>query len=499
MVVAIFVLVIFSYAGFYIFHEDYQKNIAAIEKRDKSISSRVDKLDIEASDFKNTSTQLGANIQDCSNRLTNLNDRVSSLDESVSFINSDLDSLKQKVENLKSLIADKLGLPNPRLIAYWPFDEGQGLTVMEKNGTGYTGTIEGAIDFSGLWNDGIKGKALYFDGKTYVRVKNSLDGRLNLGLRDFTLSCWVKTTALTDGSDWDRQDIVALGDPYNSGIAISVFHNRPAGFVGNTGRTGYSENSRIINDGQWHEIVLERRAGMVYLYADGVLQHQYNFGGDVTVTSDLFIGKHGIKDQSYFKGAIDEVKLFNYALSGAEIADDYNSIVLRAGLNRPLVKPAVEDVANAYYQVNLTENPIAEFHPIAVQGNPHFISMSMSVPMQMKSPMIYPKGVNNVGTQKTALISNEGYAQAALKTISTAAESYDAANNHYPTSIVELTDSQPPYLNHDYTIGIIHGYKFSCNMDPNGYSCEALPQGDYVGKAHGYTVTTGSKLAESKN
>lgn len=72
LIAVIFMLVVFSCAGLYVFHKDYQKNIAVIEARDKSISSRVDKLDIEASDLKNISAQLGVDIQDCAHRLADL-------------------------------------------------------------------------------------------------------------------------------------------------------------------------------------------------------------------------------------------------------------------------------------------------------------------------------------------------------------------------------------------------------------------------------------------
>lgn len=97
--------------------------------------------------------------------------------------------------------------------------------------------------------------------------------------------------------------------------------------------------------------------------------------------------------------------------------------------------------------------------------------------------------------------ASQANAQAVLRTLSTACESYAAANNgNYPTAIANLTTAQsdPPYINEDYTSGTNQGYSFSCgNMTASDYTCTATPQGAFSGKAKTYNVTAGGVLSES--
>ena len=91
----------------------------------------------------------------------------------------------------------------------------------------------------------------------------------------------------------------------------------------------------------------------------------------------------------------------------------------------------------------------------------------------------------------------EANAQATLRTIATACESYAAANiGNYPPSIAAMLAgaSTPPYLNDNYTSGSRQGYTFTCPAPSNaGYTCTATPQTTMTG-ARTYTITTGGIL-----
>lgn len=92
--------------------------------------------------------------------------------------------------------------------------------------------------------------------------------------------------------------------------------------------------------------------------------------------------------------------------------------------------------------------------------------------------------------------SAEANAQATLRTIATALESYAAANSGaYPTAVTTLVTANPPYINEDYTNGTRQGYAFACGtLNDTGYSCTATPQGAFSGKARTYQITTGVVL-----
>lgn len=95
--------------------------------------------------------------------------------------------------------------------------------------------------------------------------------------------------------------------------------------------------------------------------------------------------------------------------------------------------------------------------------------------------------------------ANESGAQATLRTISTACESYAAASNgNYPTAISVLTGANPKYLNEDYTAAARQGYTFACGtMTASGYTCTAVPVTINVTGTKSFSICTGAVLKEA--
>jgi len=97
------------------------------------------------------------------------------------------------------------------------------------------------------------------------------------------------------------------------------------------------------------------------------------------------------------------------------------------------------------------------------------------------------------GLLRARISGNETYAQASLKTISNACETYAAANNgQYPIAIADLIAATPPYLNEDYTDATRKGYDFACSvMAITGYSCTATPSACNQTGTKTFTISTG--------
>lgn len=91
----------------------------------------------------------------------------------------------------------------------------------------------------------------------------------------------------------------------------------------------------------------------------------------------------------------------------------------------------------------------------------------------------------------------EANAQATLRTLSTACESFAAANNgDYPANMADLTGANPPYLNENYADGTQRqSYTFGCVLATTGYTCTATP---VIAGARTYTITTGGVLTASQ-
>jgi len=81
--------------------------------------------------------------------------------------------------------------------------------------------------------------------------------------------------------------------------------------------------------GQWTNITVVYDEGIISTYANGTLMHQYQGSGmlgDVHPGADDFrIGWRQLVWSSYFQGVIDDVKLFNRALSSSEVSGLYNA------------------------------------------------------------------------------------------------------------------------------------------------------------------------------
>lgn len=94
--------------------------------------------------------------------------------------------------------------------------------------------------------------------------------------------------------------------------------------------------------------------------------------------------------------------------------------------------------------------------------------------------------------------ANESNAQATLKTIATACESFASANNgNYPAAMANLTGANPPYLNEDYTTAARQGYNFACTLAAAGYTCTAVPVTVNTTGTRSFAICTGAVLREA--
>jgi prepilin-type N-terminal cleavage/methylation domain-containing protein len=92
--------------------------------------------------------------------------------------------------------------------------------------------------------------------------------------------------------------------------------------------------------------------------------------------------------------------------------------------------------------------------------------------------------------------ANEAAAQACLKSISSALETYSIANGSYPPNTTTLITVNPPYLNKDYFTGVQSGYVYAATIASYSYSITATPETSNSGRVT-FTMTTGSVLTSS--
>jgi len=209
------------------------------------------------------------------------------------------------------------------IVSLWKFDEGSGSVAYDSVDTN-DGTIYGPT-----YTTGIVGDALSFDGvDNYVNVGN--DASLtSLTPSAMTIEAWVYNTQLISTTGIDLRTIVAQR-PYGQDKGYGLQYGYVAGygvddyivtiaFFG--GYQGIVKQN--ISPNQWHHIAGVFDNNIATIYINGEAQTTTNIGsGYTTSNDDVIIGRHGnwASRYDYHKGIIDEVAIYNRALSAEEIA-----------------------------------------------------------------------------------------------------------------------------------------------------------------------------------
>ena len=231
-------------------------------------------------------------------------------------------SFSGKVEALTG--ATLLPPNNLGLLSYWSFDEGDGTKATDASGNENTGTLTNmeASD----WVVGKKGEALEFDGSNeYVDMGSAISSIS--GNTSFTMCAWINTNSVSAA-----QAVVATGNPDVALNAAALFLNVNGNgslsleFAG--GNTAASANN-LISAGQWYHICGTKTAGAINttstLYIDGqpVSLSTASSNTPSIATTDASIGQF-VASGYYFNGKIDDVRVYNRALSASEIVSLYN-------------------------------------------------------------------------------------------------------------------------------------------------------------------------------
>ncbi|MFE6281907.1 exo-alpha-sialidase [Streptomyces sp. NPDC057877] len=171
---------------------------------------------------------------------------------------------------------------------------------------------------------GVVGEALSFDGKDDA-VRLPYRSELALGSGDFTTSLWFRHTAdrgeqpllWIGGIGVSQPQVWLRGDPAN-GLLRGLITTREGA---RTVRTAYVDANGAYNDGRWHHVVLRRGGGKLTLFLDGeAVGSTADVAGSVSRNSPfgVHIGQR-MDSRAFFTGAIDDVRVWNRALSDGEI------------------------------------------------------------------------------------------------------------------------------------------------------------------------------------
>ena len=205
------------------------------------------------------------------------------------------------------------------LVGAYNFEEASGTTVVDASGMGNKGTISGAARIT----QGRFGKALSFDGvDDWVTVNDSASLDLTTGM---TLEAWVYPTV--DMTQWAT--VILKEQP--GGALYELYANSDQSQPLTSVTVG--RRYRVLPGGPWLLANTWTHLAATYdgttqrLYVNGTQVAQRAQTGPIEVSSDpLRLGGNGIWGD-FFKGHIDEVRVYERALSAAEINADLNSAI----------------------------------------------------------------------------------------------------------------------------------------------------------------------------
>ena len=203
-------------------------------------------------------------------------------------------------------------------MAAYSFENGSGSTLSDVSGTGNHGTIIGAT-----WTtEGHVGKALSFNGSNnWVRIADAPSLDLTTGM---TLEAWVYPTALTG------RHIVVLKQQLGQ-LAYALYANTdsgtPSGNVFIDSVNNEAEGILPLPLNTWSHLATTYDGTRLRFYVNGVRVRSLVMSGLIqTFSGSLRIGGNSVWGE-YFSGRIDEMRIYNRALTTTEILTDMQTAV----------------------------------------------------------------------------------------------------------------------------------------------------------------------------
>jgi hypothetical protein len=233
------------------------------------------------------------------------------------------------------------------LVAAYGFNEGSGNTAADATGNSNTGTIFGAT-----WTpSGRYGNALSFNGSSSrvdIIDSNSVD--LTSGM---TLEAWVYPTSL---SGWRTVVLKEI----SGGLSYALYAHdnapQPAAYINTGGSDLPVAGTASIPINTWTHLAATYDGTSFSLFVNGSnVGTSTSIGAIRTSTSPLRIGGNAIWGE-YFSGRIDEVRIYNRALSQSEIQTDMNTsiVILPTDITPPTTPSNLASTAAGSSQIDLS-------------------------------------------------------------------------------------------------------------------------------------------------
>jgi len=218
------------------------------------------------------------------------------------------------------------------LRAQWTCAEGSGTTLGDSSGNGFNGVLTNGA----TWAPGRTGKGLSFDGvNDFVKLPDNL-AILN-SAPAASVSFWIKPSATTASGSFRELVSLSIGSSAatnTSRVAVSLQGNGAGGQVFAGGRSTDTETQKNtvtstgVTVGTWTHVaaVFDFSGGTIKVYLNGTLSATNAAAGFASTSTpntpcrSCTLGAQDTGDSNFYQGGMDDVLVYNRALSAAEVS-----------------------------------------------------------------------------------------------------------------------------------------------------------------------------------
>ena len=202
------------------------------------------------------------------------------------------------------------------------------------DGSGYSN--HGVISNATLAVDrfGMPESSFYFGGASYIELGNVPQ---ILDQDYYTQSAWIKTNS--NDSSWKINPVITKrNDIFDAWLTLGIGENDNYSDQNTKGKASLIDDrnnykneitsNNQINDNNWHHLVSVRDGSTFKLFVNGDLVADSSLGSHTYNNNSFYIGYAPAWNQ-YFKGFIDDVRIYNRALSDSEVSLLYNTELIQ--------------------------------------------------------------------------------------------------------------------------------------------------------------------------
>ena len=213
------------------------------------------------------------------------------------------------------------------LVGWWRLQDGAigttcaGASVADSSGQGNTGTCNN----SPIYVLGMRKEGLSLNGiNNYISIPKSTNLN-NIGTI-FTVSTWVNPSAIPNNSQWFTVGSDQTGQGWGITLGTASSNTLVGAMV--IGGVAYNSPSYTASTGNWYNVILIRNGTTASFYVNGTQVgssfivpsgNVRSYGNAPTYIGDVY------SYNNYYNGIIDDVRIYNRALSAQEVVDLYNS------------------------------------------------------------------------------------------------------------------------------------------------------------------------------